>query len=119
MRSMHNSIWNNLLQMPHFPRLDQDLRTDVLIIGGGMTGILCGHRLQQVEDDYLHGSIHDPQRSGVREGESLCGCVFALAYRTQTAAVSQWIKSSSESADAHQTALSPHGMCPEMESAGA
>ena len=50
---MHNSIWNNLLQMPHFPRLDQNLRTDVLVIGGGMAGVLCAHRLSQSGVDYV------------------------------------------------------------------
>ena len=48
---------------------------------------LCGHRLQQVGDNYLHGSIHDPQRSGAWEGKSRRGGVFTLAYHMQTAAV--------------------------------
>ena len=41
-----NSIWHNI-ELPHFPALEGDLRTDVLIIGGGMAGLLCAHCLQQ------------------------------------------------------------------------
>ncbi len=38
--------------MPEFPRLEQDLKTDVLVIGGGLAGILCAHRLAQDGVDY-------------------------------------------------------------------
>ena len=40
-----NSIWSADKQMPHFPQLEEDLRTDVLVIGGGLTGILCAWKL--------------------------------------------------------------------------
>jgi len=33
--------------MPHFPQLESDLRTDVLIIGGGLAGILCAWNLSR------------------------------------------------------------------------
>ena len=36
-----DSIWENEVQLPCFPQLDGDLRTEVLIIGGGMAGLLC------------------------------------------------------------------------------
>lgn len=42
-----NSIWSNTSNLPHFPRLNGDKKTDVLIIGGGVTGILCAHQLAQ------------------------------------------------------------------------
>lgn len=38
--------------MPVFPSLQKDLHTDVLIIGGGMTGILCAYRLAKAGVDY-------------------------------------------------------------------
>lgn len=38
--------------MPQFPSLDQNLKTDVLIIGGGMAGLLCAYRLAQKGVDY-------------------------------------------------------------------
>lgn len=41
-----DSIWETDVQMPCFPRLEGDLHADVLIIGGGLAGLLCAHRLK-------------------------------------------------------------------------
>lgn len=42
------SIWRATETLPAFPMLKQDIETDVLVIGGGLTGLLCAHRLQQM-----------------------------------------------------------------------
>ena len=41
------SIWRDTIQLPHFPQLKKDIRTDVLIIGGGMAGLLTAYLLHQ------------------------------------------------------------------------
>lgn len=41
------SIWTKSVSMPQFPKLEEDIRTQVLVIGGGLTGILCAYFLQQ------------------------------------------------------------------------
>jgi len=46
------SVWEQKLEMPRFPKLNGDLKTDVLVIGGGIAGILCAHRLQALGVDY-------------------------------------------------------------------
>ncbi len=54
------SAWNNEVTSPHlnkinlpeFPRLEKDIHTDVLIIGGGIAGILCAYFLQQAGVKY-------------------------------------------------------------------
>lgn len=46
-------LWEEKIELPHFPRLQEDLETDVLIIGGGITGILCAHMLHEQGVDYL------------------------------------------------------------------
>lgn len=43
---MH-SIWQTDVTLPSFPPLDGDRQTDVLVIGGGLTGLLCAYFLQQ------------------------------------------------------------------------
>ena len=48
---MNDSIWANSVSLPSFPKLDKDLETDVLIIGGGIAGILCAWKLQQAGVD--------------------------------------------------------------------
>lgn len=42
-----DSVWTKTVRMPEFPDLNGDIKTDVLIIGGGAAGILCAYMLQQ------------------------------------------------------------------------
>ena len=34
------SVWQNDASLPEFPRMSGELRTDVLVIGGGLAGLL-------------------------------------------------------------------------------
>ena len=47
------SLWSTTASLPVFPRLEADKRTDVLIIGGGMAGLLCAYLLEQAGVGYL------------------------------------------------------------------
>lgn len=47
-----SSLWTENIEMPKFPTLEKDIRTQVLIIGGGMAGVLCAYFLQQAGVDY-------------------------------------------------------------------
>ena len=61
---MTNAVWENGFAMPEFPELNHNLKTDVLIVGGGMAGILCAHMLAQKSVDYT-----------LIEADSICGGV--------------------------------------------
>lgn len=47
------SVWTDSVNFPNFDKLKKDIRTDVLIIGGGITGLLCAYQLKQAEVDYV------------------------------------------------------------------
>ncbi|MDD6276027.1 MAG: FAD-dependent oxidoreductase [Clostridia bacterium] len=47
------SIWNNPVKLPDFKALDRDIKTDVLIIGGGIAGLLCLNRLSTLGVDCM------------------------------------------------------------------
>lgn len=47
-----NSIWKESTVLPHFESLEGSKKTDVLIIGGGIAGILCAYFLQEQGIDY-------------------------------------------------------------------
>lgn len=49
---MKDAIWTLDSDIPPFPPLEGDLKTDVLIIGGGLAGILCAWMLGQDGVDY-------------------------------------------------------------------
>lgn len=40
------SIWISSMDLPHFDSLEGSIKTDVLIVGGGMAGILCAYFLK-------------------------------------------------------------------------
>ncbi len=58
------SIWENTVKRPRFEALDGDLKTDVLIIGGGICGVLCAKALKEagvhctlIEATHIGGGI--------------------------------------------------------------
>ena len=57
-----DSIWRQDVELPRFRALEGSVRTDVLIIGGGLAGILCACLLQREGVDYL-----------LAEGGRICG----------------------------------------------
>ena len=41
-----NSIWLDTVKLKEFESLNSDLNVDVLVIGGGITGLLCAYELK-------------------------------------------------------------------------
>lgn len=46
------SLWEREVTLEAFPKSEGDKKTDVLIVGGGMAGVLCAHFLQKCGVDY-------------------------------------------------------------------
>jgi glycine/D-amino acid oxidase-like deaminating enzyme len=47
------SLWTDTVKLDHFPPLQGNVTTDVLIIGGGLSGILCAYFLQKKRVNYI------------------------------------------------------------------
>ena len=50
--TMNNSIWHGT-PLPRFETLQRAIKTDVLVIGGGMAGLLCAYQLQNAGVDVV------------------------------------------------------------------
>lgn len=48
-----DSVWVQTASKPSFSALNGDIKTDVLIIGGGIVGILCAQKLKEAGVDYV------------------------------------------------------------------
>ena len=59
---MKKSVWTASTKLPEFKKLEGDKKTDVLIIGGGMCGVLCAYYLQLAGVDYM-----------LAEADKICG----------------------------------------------
>ncbi len=49
------SLWSNAIEQPQFHSLEGTLKTDLLIIGGGLCGILCAYMLKNKGVDCVVG----------------------------------------------------------------
>ncbi len=58
------SLWHDSATLPQFPRLEKDVKTDVLIIGGGIAGLLCASFLHRAGVEYI-----------LLEADRICGGV--------------------------------------------
>lgn len=56
------SVWSADCELPSFRALDRDIKTEVLIIGGGLAGLLCAHELTQRGVDCV-----------LAEAQTICG----------------------------------------------
>ena len=110
---MH-SLWQNTVQLPAFERLEGNLKTDVLIIGGGLAGILCAYRLQEAG---VECAVVEADRIGC--GVSGHTTAKITAQHAASAAGSEYGRVCTEYADSHGTPLSPHGLRSEIQCCGA
>lgn len=105
-----NSIWSDDTRIPQFPCLKEDKKTDVLIIGGGITGVLCAYFLQKSGVDYI-----------LVEGDRICSGItqnttakitsqHGLIY--QKLLKSHGVEGAQKYLDIHQAALARYaGLC--------
>lgn len=81
-----SSVWTKTAELPRFGRLDSDKKTDVLIIGGGMCGLLCAYYLHRAGVDYILAE-GDRIACGITKNTtakitSQHGCIYAKLIRS-------------------------------------
>lgn len=76
---MERSIWTDKKYNIHAPSLRGDAKTDVLVIGGGLCGVLCAHRLKQagvdcmlVEKGRIGGGVTQHTTAKITAQHGLC-----------------------------------------------
>lgn len=74
-----DSVWDKDAGLPRFPRLEGDRRTDVLIVGGGLAGLLCAERLKSagvdcllVEKDRIMGGVSGRTTAKITAQHGVC-----------------------------------------------
>lgn len=87
------SIWDINFEMPSFPSLDGDKRTDVLVVGGGICGLLCAYKLKcagidciLVEKERICSGITKNTTAKLTSQHGLIYKKIAKRYGTETAA---------------------------------
>ena len=76
---MQNSLWTKDVRLPRFPVLSGAVKTDVAIIGGGLTGLLCAYELQQagvdclvIEGEWIGGGVTSGTTAKITSQHGLC-----------------------------------------------
>lgn len=89
-----SSVWTQSTTAPVFPVLHRSVKTDVLIIGGGITGILCAHYLHQagipyllVEADHIGNGITKNTTAKITSQHGLIYHKILHSYGTERAAL--------------------------------
>ena len=90
--NMQESIWQKTVELPRFPALSGAVRTDVLIIGGGMAGLLCAYELKQagvdcllIEADRIGGGITGGTTGKITSQHGLCYTKLVKTYGPEIA----------------------------------
>lgn len=90
--NMLDSVWSKEQLLPDFPRLERDIKTDVLIVGGGMAGILCAYMLKQdgvdcalIEGDSVISGISRNTTAKITSQHGLCYHKLAERFDVETA----------------------------------
>ena len=71
-----DSIWLKTAKKPRFDALDENKKTDVLIIGGGIAGILCAYKLKNAGIECM-----------LAEATEICGGTFKRQIKVKMACV--------------------------------
>ncbi len=86
------SLWNGFVKLPTFTPLQSDRYTDVLIVGGGITGILCAYHLHRqgvdclvLEADRIGGGTTHGTTAKITAQHGLCYHRFVTRYGVEFA----------------------------------
>lgn len=112
---MHDSLWTKTQTLPEFPTLEGDLKTDVLIIGGGICGLLCAYFLKQrgvdcvvVEANRIAGGVTENTTGKVT---ALHGLIYSDLAKNKSFEVAQKYYHANSQALASFEKIAKHAGC--------
>lgn len=86
------SVWQDTVSPKKFGKLHGDHKTDVLIVGGGMAGVLCAYKLERagidymlVEQDRIFGGVTQNTTAKITSQHGLCYEKIVKRFGTQKA----------------------------------
>ena len=101
------TFWTDSIKLPSFPAMEHDIRADVLVIGGGLTGLLCAHRLRQsgldvvvVEADTIGSGVTGRTTAKITTQHGTVYQTIAKRYGIQTAR--QYYEANQEALEAYR-----------------
>ena len=102
------SIWSQTTEHPNYQTLNKDIKTDVLIIGAGIAGLLCGYMLKKrgiecvlVDADRVCGKITKDTTAKITLQHGLIYSKIAKYFNTEYAKL--YLKAQLEAIEQYQT----------------
>ncbi len=109
-----DSLWSKTAQKTAFPTMKKDEKTEILIIGGGITGVLCAYLLEKAGVDYRLVEAKEIGSGITKDTTAKITCQHGLIY--QKIADTYGLEQAGQYLSANRAALEQyHRLCGDVD----